>query len=447
MFAKKKVVVIGSGISGKGALQLLLREKAKVFVYGDDELCVKKLCEDVGGTPVKIKDFPTVLSTCEYAVLSPGISINSNVAVMAQALGVKVMSEIELGASCCRAKIYAVTGTNGKSSMVNLIGKLLENVGKNAVVCGNVGKSFSGVADKIPEDGYAVVETSSFQLESSTFYKPDLAVMLNLKPDHVDRHITFQEYARVKSKIFENMDESGIAIGNYNDEYSRKAVELSRAKKYFFSSSTPVPEGVYLDGEEFVAVSSGRRFCVGKLSDVCGVKTPIENVVALLCVTLACNVPFGVAYKTLSEFVPMPHTLQTIGKKGKVCYIDDSKGTNISATLCAVQNTDGKIVLICGGRTKGENYAELFGNLPERIVSTVCIGENANELMRLSNSAGILSKTASDVNEAVRLASLDIKEIGGTVLFSPATASFDCYKNYAERGEAFINAVKNYASE
>lgn len=447
MFAKKKIVVIGSGISGKGAVELLLREQAKVFVYDDEESRAEKLCEDVGGTAVKIKDFPSVLSTCEYAVLSPGVSINSNVAVMAQALGVKIMSEIELGTTSCQGKIYAVTGTNGKSSMVNLIGKLLANFGKDAVVCGNVGKSFSGIADKIQKDGYAVVETSSFQLESSTFFKPDMAIMLNLKPDHVDRHVTFQEYARVKSKIFENMDENGVAIGNYDDDYSRKAVEQSKTKQYFFSLNKTVPEGVYLDGEEFIAVTSGRRFCIGKLSDVYGVKTPMENVVALLCVTLACNIPLGIAYKTLCEFVPMPHTMQNVGEKGNVRYIDDSKGTNISATLCAVENTFGKIVLICGGRTKGENYAELFCNLPERIVSTVCIGENANELMKLSNSAGISSKTASDVKEAVRLASLDIEEIGGTVLFSPATASFDCYKNYAERGEAFIDAVRNYASE
>lgn len=447
MFAKKKVVVIGAGISGKGAVELLVRKNAKVFVYDDDGERSRSLSEACGVKWVDAKDLPTVLSTCDYVVLSPGVSINSNIAVMAQALGVKIISEIELGALYCRGKILAVTGTNGKSSMVNLIGETLKNNGTRSVVCGNVGRSFSGIADTIDGDSVAVVETSSFQLESTSDFCPDVAVFINLKPDHIDRHSTLSEYAKAKSKIFENMGETGVAVGNYDDEYSKHAVENCRAKKCFFSTTQPVPEGVYLDGEDFIAVSEGRRFCVGRLSDVKGVKTPIENVVALLAVTMVLNIPFGIAYKTLSRFEPMPHTMQKVGKKGKINYVDDSKGTNISATLCAVQNTDGRIVLICGGRTKGENYAELFGNLPERIVGAVCIGENASELVNLSMSAGIDAKIAYDVHEAVRIASLAIEDVGGTVLFSPATASFDAYKNYAERGEAFISAVEAYAGK
>ncbi|MBQ2714418.1 MAG: UDP-N-acetylmuramoyl-L-alanine--D-glutamate ligase [Clostridia bacterium] len=445
MYSKKKVMVVGVGVSGKGAVELLLRKNAKVFVFDDVEEKAKKVSEEYGVHFVSVSEFPSVLSSCDFVILSPGISINSNIAVMAQALGVKVLPEIELGESCCNGTVYAVTGTNGKSSMVRLIGSLLELNGKSVEVCGNIGRSFSSVADKVEEDGFAIVETSSFQLETVMNFKPSLAIIVNVKPDHLDRHLSIEEYVKAKSGIMKNMDEYDVVIGNY-DDLSKEIVDNSNCCKYYFSTKRAVPEGVYVDGDEIVAISTGRRYVIGRMSDVKDVKTPLENVVALLCVALVCNVSFGLAYKCLREFEPLPHTMQYVGKKGKIRYVNDSKGTNISATLCAIDNTDGRIALICGGRTKGENYAELFGKLPDRIVSTVCIGENAEELTRLAMSAGIKSTVADSVENAVRRASESVLD-GGTVLFSPATASFDAYENYAERGMAFVSAVTAYAHE
>lgn len=447
MFRKKKVMVIGAGISGEGAVSLLVRKNAKVFVFDDDSDKAKSLSEKFGVTHVNAQEFPKVLASCEYAVLSPGISVNSNIAVMALALGVRVISEIELGYLCCRGKVVAVTGTNGKSSMVRLVGALLSNCNQKAYVCGNIGKSFSEISDGILENDFAVVETSSFQLETVDEFNPETAILLNINPDHLDRHVSFDEYAKAKGKILKNMTEDHCVIANFDSLKIREIVEKSKAKNYYFSLTKPVEEGVYFDGEEIVAVTQGRRYCVGHVSDVCGIKTPIENALALLCFALAKNIQFGLVYKTLREFQPLPHTMQKVCSKGGVVYVDDSKGTNISATLCAVKNTDGNVVLICGGRKKGENYAELFGKLPKNIVSTVCFGENAEEFQMLSLSAGIESKVAVDVIDAVKLASRDIEQIGGTVLFSPATASFDCFKNYAERGDAFVRAVRAYAQE
>lgn len=447
MFNKKKVVVIGAGVSGRGAVKLLLDKGAKVYVYDDVEERAQSLAKETGAKVVYGDNFPSVLSMCEYAVLSPGISVNSNVSVMAQALGVRVLSEIELAYFFCKGKILSVTGTNGKSSMVRLIGAMLRASEKNAHVCGNIGTPFSCVVDNVCEDEYAVVEVSSFQLETISEFKPHVAVFLNVKPDHLDRHATMEEYVKTKARLVKNMTDSDTVVGNYDDKNVREIMEKSSARKLYFSTKCCVPEGVYLDGSDIVVSFLGRRYRAGEVSDLANIRTPQENALALLAVALVFDVQFGLVYKCLREFAPLPHTMQKIRSYNGINYVDDSKGTNISATLCAVRNTDGKVVLICGGRTKGENYAELFGELPSRIVGTVCVGENAEELMNLSSRAGISSCVAKDVTEAVSLASKEIEECGGTVLFSPATASFDLYNNYAERGNAFIDAVRAYAQE
>lgn len=443
MFNKKKVVVLGAGVSGKSAVGLLKSLGAKVYLYDDDKTRAEVCGEECGVMVLDGQEFPNVLSSADYCILSPGISINSNLAIMAEAMGVKVIPEIELAYLVSNSEIVAVTGTNGKSSMVRLIGQLCTKNGIDAEVCGNIGYPFCEVATSGAE--YAVVEVSSFQLEAISQFRAGISLVLNVKPDHIDRHGGFENYFLAKQNIVKNSTDEDVVIVNYDDKYARRIGENSNANVYYFSRKSCVEQGVYVDGDDIIAVISGRRYQVGKTSDITGIKTPIENALALLCVGLVMNVSFGLVYNTLREFSPMPHTMQKVDVPGRVSYVDDSKGTNISATLCAIENIDGDIALICGGRTKGENYAELFGVLPEKIVSTVCLGENAEEFSRLAHSVGIKSEVAKDVFDAVEKASKAVENKGGTVLFSPATASFDSYKNYVERGEAFVNAVIAYA--
>lgn len=444
MFNKKKVVVLGAGVSGKSAVGLLTGLGAKVYIYDDDVERSSLLGDECNVSVLSAQEFPTVLSNADYCILSPGISINSNLAVMAQAMGVKVIPEIELAYLASDCQIVAVTGTNGKSSMVRLIGQLFEKNGENTKVCGNIGYPFCEVA-KTNDCDWAIVEVSSFQLESITQFKAGISVILNVKPDHIDRHAGFENYVLAKKNIVKNSTDEDVVIVNFDDKYARQIGEESKGKVYYFSTKNCVKQGVYVDGDDLIAVISGRRYQVGKLSDIAEIKTPIQNALALLCVGLVMNLSFGLVYSTLREFTPMPHTMQRVDVPGHIQYVDDSKGTNISATLCAIENIDGEIALICGGRTKGENYAELFGVLPDKIVSTVCLGENAEEFSKLAHAVGIRSEVAKDVFEAVKLASKAVESKGGTVLFSPATASFDSYNNYAERGDAFINAVIAYA--
>lgn len=444
MFNKKKVIVLGAGVSGKSAVGLLKCLGAKVYIYDDDYERAKSCGDECDVSILSAQEFPTVLSSADYCILSPGISINSNLAVMAQAMGVKVIPEIELGYLVCNSQIVAVTGTNGKSSMVRLIGQLFEKNGEKIEVCGNIGYPFCDVA-KANNCDWTIVEVSSFQLESISDFKAGISIILNVKPDHIDRHGGFENYVLAKKNLVKNCSADDIIIVNYDDKYARKIGEESAGNVYYFSTKNCVKQGVYIDGDDLIAVISGRRYQVGRISDIAGINTPVQNALALLCVGLVMNLSFGLVYSTLREFAPMPHTMQSVKVPGRIRYVDDSKGTNISATLCAIENIDGDIALICGGRTKGENYAELFGVLPDKIVSTVCMGENAEEFTKLAHAVGIRSEVAKDVFDAVKIASKAVEEKGGTVLFSPATASFDSYKNYAERGEAFVNAVIAYA--
>ena len=444
MFNKKKVVVMGAGVSGESAIKLLKGVGAKVYLYDDNVEKARELSTQLEINLLQGQELPNVLSSADYCILSPGISINSNLSVMAQAMGVKVIPEIELAYLLSKCRMVAVTGTNGKSSMVRLIELLCRKNGESAYACGNIGVPFSSMTE-LGEDEWAIVEVSSFQLESIAEFKAEISLVLNVKPDHIDRHGGFEPYVQAKRNIVKNADTNDVVIVNYDDAYAREIGDNSSGDVYYFSCKNCVKQGVYLDGDDIVAVMSGRRYQVGKLSDITGIKTPLQNALALLTVGLVMNLSFGLVYSTLREFEPMPHTMQKVEVPGRVRYVDDSKGTNISATLCAIDNIDGDIALICGGRTKGENYAELFGVLPDKIVSTVCLGENAEEFSRLATSVGVKSEVAKDLNEAVKLASKAVEGSGGTVLFSPATASFDSYKNYAERGKAFVDAVVAYA--
>ena len=226
MFNKKKVIVLGAGVSGKSAVGLLKCLGAKVYIYDDDYERAKFCGDECDVSILSAQEFPTVLSSADYCILSPGISINSNLAVMAQAMGVKVIPEIELGYLVCNSQLVAVTGTNGKSSMVRLIGQLFEKNGEKIEVCGNIGYPFCDVA-KANNCDWTIVEVSSFQLESISDFKAGISIILNVKPDHIDRHGGFENYVLAKKNLVKNCSNDDIIIVNCDDKYARKIGEES----------------------------------------------------------------------------------------------------------------------------------------------------------------------------------------------------------------------------
>ncbi len=442
---KKSVVVLGAGESGIGALSLLSRIGAKPSLFDKDVQKAKKVSQEFHAEFLDEKTLPSVMSKAYCVVLSPGIDYDSNYVVMAKALGLKIIPEIELASLCSQAKNVSVTGTNGKSSTVRLIASVLNFCGKYAVAGGNIGTAFSRFADKLTSEDVAVIETSSFQLEATEEYHSDVAIILNATKDHIDRHGSVENYLSAKAKIFKNSKESDFIIGNYDDDKVRKMLESSdvKAKRIYFSRSQRVEQGVYLDGEKIKAVIRDNEYDIGKVSDITPSNTHIENVLATIATALIFNLPMGSVYKKIRDFIPGEYTMQKVCSKGKINYVNDSKGTNVSATLHAVDCVDGKLVLIVGGREKGEDYSELFGALPKKVENLVFIGENARALSLIANGYGYDGKIAEDMKSAVKIAT-DMLRGEGTVLFSPACASFDGYKNYKERGEAFSYAVNGY---
>lgn len=445
---KKTVIIFGAGESGDGAASLLCRLGAKVHIYDKDKSKAEKIAINCGINCVDDKGLPSVMSKAYAVIVSPGIEFECSCLLMAKALGVKVIPELELADNVCRAKIVTVTGTNGKSSTVRLISSVLNACGKYSVCGGNIGTAFSRFADKLNEDDVAVIEASSFQLANIVEYHTDIAVLLNITEDHIDRHGSVDNYVSAKSKIFKNSKDMDFIVANYDDERVLKLIEKSavKSKVFYFSKNRLVPYGVYISDGKIKAVIDNVEYDIGCISDISPMRTHLENALATIAVAYILKLPIGIVYRKIREFIPSMHTLQKICAIGNINYVDDSKGTNVSATLHAIDSIDGKLVLIVGGRGKGENYSVLFKNLPQKVEKVLFLGENANELCQIADDCGCKGKVVESMKTAVSLAT-KMLEGKGTVLFSPACASFDSYNDYKERGEAFIFAVNEYGEK
>lgn len=443
-YNKKTVLVFGAGESGEGALMLLKRLGAKPYVFDEDENKANALANVVGAVAVNEKSLPDVLSKAVLGIISPGIQSDCSYVVMARAMGVKIVSEIEFASTVSKGYTVTVTGTNGKSSTVRLLSNVLNGAGKYAVACGNIGKAYSKFADKLNEDDIAVVEASSFQLENIVDFHTDIAILLNVTQDHVDRHGNVEGYVSAKKNIFRNSSGDDYIIANYDDLTVREMVNSNKnAKKVFFSVREKIENGVYLFEKRIYSTLSGTKKEIADLEQNLKPTTHIENVLAVFCVAELMNLSNRIVREKINSFVPSAHTMEKVMTRKGVSYVDDSKGTNVSATLHAVNSIDGKMVLIVGGREKGENYSVLFDNLPEKVENLVFLGENAESLFKLANQKGKCGKIAQSMLSAVEFAT-ELLDGEGTVLFSPACASFDNYSNYKERGEAFVFAVNSY---
>ena len=443
-YNKKNVLVFGAGESGEGALALLSRLGAKAYIYDEDESKAKALASMTNANFVDKKSLPSVLEKAIVGVISPGVKNDNKRIVMAKAMGLKIISEIDLASSVTKAKKITVTGTNGKSSTVRLLSNVLSECGKYAVACGNIGKSFCRFADKLNEDDFAVIEASSFQLENVVDYHTDIAIILNITQDHVDRHGSIDNYVKAKMNVLKNCTQNDYVIANYDDLTVRNEVsKLTMPNIIFFSAKDRLERGVFVKDNVIYSTLCGEQKKLAKLDEELKLTTHLDNILAVMSVVEHMGLSINHAIKKINEFVPQPHTIEKIMTRKGVSYVDDSKGTNVSATLHAVDSIDGRLVLIVGGRGKGEDYSVLFNNLPDKVQSLVFYGENAEYLSNIAHSYGKKGKIAQSMLAAVEFAT-EMLDGEGTVLFSPASASFDNYANYKERGEAFVFAVNSY---
>jgi UDP-N-acetylmuramoylalanine--D-glutamate ligase len=445
----ERAVVIGFGISGRAAVQVLLAEGAQVWVSEartPAELNVSLRSTEPAEDPVGLPDVPVFagghapghLEGATMVVVSPGVPERSPVIGWARDRGLPVVSEMELGARLCRVPYVAVTGTNGKTTTVELIAEMMRAGGLNARACGNVGYPFS-IAAREPFDALAV-EASSFQLRFQDTLHPRVSVLLNVAPDHLDWHGSFPAYVDAKARIFALQAGDDVHVGNRDDAEGGRVSKRATCAVKWFSGFVPMKGDVGVGGDGIVYADDLRGHVELGTPRQTG-RTFMSDAAAAAAAALAFGVPEDAVRKGIQSFEPLPHRGSVVAQARSVRFIDDSKATNPHATLAALAGLEG-VVLIAGGLAKGVDLAPLIAAAP-RLAAVVTMGEAAPTIERIF-LGHVSTHRASSMEEAVGRA-FEEAPPDGFVLLAPACASQDMFRDYRERGDRFTAAAKALA--
>ena len=390
-------------------------------------------------------DVPELLEGRDFVVWSPGIPIAHPIARAARAAGIAVLSELEIGWRAARAPFVCITGTNGKSTTTDLTGTLIRAGGRAVAVCGNIGRPVCEVAPQLPEDGVAVVEVSSFQLESVDRLKPRVAAWLNLTPDHLDRHGDLEAYAAMKRRLFLRQDTADVAVWNADDpEVMRRRVPdgiPTAPSALQFSVEGPVPRGAWIEDGAVITGEPARRQRLLPASELrLRGRHNLANVTAALCCAQPFDVPVATLTESLARYRGLEHRLEPAGTVDGVEFVNDSKATNVDSMKVALASFDRKVVLIAGGRDKGQDFRPLADRVTRSVAHLILIGEGA---ARIEDAwRGVPVTRAASLADAVDRAFEEARAGGAPVLFSPGCASFDMFKDFEDRGRRFKAEVE-----
>jgi UDP-N-acetylmuramoylalanine--D-glutamate ligase len=364
--------------------------------------------------------------------------------VHARERGIPVIGEIELAAQNLRGHIVAITGSNGKTTTTTLAGEILAVAGRATLVGGNIGTPAISFAEAATDDTWIVLEISSFQLETVETFHPQIAVVLNVTPDHLDRHRTFENYAAAKARIFANQTASDFAVVNADNEAAAAMAVKSKAPVYWFSHLNAVDRGAFVRGEQIIWRDGKNETEILPLSEI-GLKGAhnVENVLAAVATGMLAGVAPAQIRRAVSEFKAVEHRLEYVATVRGVEYYNDSKATNVDATIKALESFPGRIHLILGGKDKGSDYAVLNDLLKQRVKRVYTIGAAAAKIESQAKGAEMVS--VGTLEAAVKRASESATE-GDIVLLAPACASFDQFDSYEHRGSVFKQLVRQLAS-
>jgi UDP-N-acetylmuramoylalanine--D-glutamate ligase len=444
----KKVLVIGAGLSGVAAARFLaargavvaLNDRKPIEEWTDEARALKD-----AGVGLLPGDAPVwLLDQIQLVVLSPGVPAKSIPVRYAERAGAEVIGEIELAARFLRGRLVAITGTNGKTTTTTLVGELLKGAGLDTQVGGNIGTPLTSLVESSSDEGWTVVEVSSYQLETIRDFHPQVAIVLNLMPDHMDRYESLMDYAAAKHNIFRNQTAEDVAILNADDEIVTSWASGLNAHVTLFSVRRELEEGLFLrGGSELISrTRDGEKVLMtrGEIR-LLGLHN-VENVLAALAAGLACGASPESMRETVSNFKPVEHRLEFVAEMGGVRFYNDSKATNVDATVKAVEafmEEPGRLILILGGRGKNAPYSPLAPLVGRKARALVLVGEDAPRIeTELRTFAPVFR--ATDMNDAVRRAH-SLARPGDTVLLAPACASFDMFRSYEHRGRVFKEAV------
>ncbi|MTI81409.1 MAG: UDP-N-acetylmuramoyl-L-alanine--D-glutamate ligase [Firmicutes bacterium] len=442
----KKVLVVGAARSGIAAAEFMAQKGAEVTLT--DAKSIEQLGDIINNLDKKIRlalngQYPDpAKESYHLVVVSPGVPLTAPPVAAACEGEIPVIGELELAFRFAEAPIIAITGTNGKTTTTSLVGQILKDAGFNTLVGGNIGTPLISKVENYDENDFIVAEVSSFQLETIQTFRPRAAAILNITPDHLDRHGSIDNYTAAKAKIFSNQSPFDYSILNYDYENTAALAEHSIGRVIFFSSKHILETGVFIQNGNIV-VSMGDA-----ITEVISVKElsmpgghNLENALAATACAYAMGVQVNTIKQTLSTFAGVAHRLETVANKGGVLYVNDSKATNPDAAIKALEAFDVPIVLIAGGLNKGSDFTTFAKLIKEKVRVLILLGKHAHEIQQAVQQEKFERFVmAEDYVEAVKVASR-VAQSGEVVLLSPACASWDMFTSYEERGNLFRDLV------
>lgn len=443
----KKVLVAGSGKSGIGAADLLKKVGADIVIYDGNEKINKddvlaKL-QNADNVEVIIGELSQeVINSVDLMILSPGIAIDAPFVNEVRDAGVPIWGEVELAYVISKGKLAAITGTNGKTTTTALVGEIMAAYYKDVKVVGNIGNPYTTTAFEATDDTVTVAEISSFQLETIHTFKPDVSAVLNITPDHLNRHYTMECYTNVKMSIAKNQDENQPVILNYEDEILRKYAPKLHNKIIWFSSKQELENGIYLEGKNIIYSHDGEKEIITTTEDttLVGIHN-VENIMAAIGISISMGVPNDVIKKAIRKFKAVEHRIEYVTTIDDVIYYNDSKGTNTDASVKAIQAMTRPTILIAGGYDKKVSFDDWAKELKGKVKCLVLLGQTSNQIAETVRKYGfeniIFTESLEEAVEECRKNA----ESGDAVLLSPACASWGMFDNYEQRGNMFKELV------
>ena len=446
----KKVLVVGLGKSGLAAALFLRHRGAQVTV------------SDVRSAEALAKDIPALLEEGimveagghglltfrrqDLIVVSPGVPLDTPELVQAKGFGRPVIGELELAGRFLKGKVIAITGSNGKTTTTTLLGEILKEAGLPTLVGGNIGVPVVSLVDESTDDTWSVLEVSSFQLESTEQFHPSIAVILNITPDHLDRHGSFENYIQAKERIFAVQDANDCLVLNADNTAAAQAASRAASRVFWFSVEHPVPQGAWLE-QGYVVYRSQENAAIEPIMPLGGIPLKgthnVENVLAAVAAARQAGAPAQAIRRAIENFRAVEHRLEYVATINGVEYYNDSKATNVDATAKAVAAFSSGIHLILGGKDKGSDYTTLSQLLRERVRAVYTIGSAAAKIE--SHLRGVITLQSCETLENAVSAAASAARPGDVVLLAPACSSFDQFDSYEHRGRIFKELVSERA--
>jgi UDP-N-acetylmuramoylalanine--D-glutamate ligase len=445
----KKVLVVGLGKSGLAAALFLRRQGAQVTV------------SDVRSAEALAKDIPALLEEGinveagghglltfrrqDLIVVSPGVPLDTPELVQTRNFGRPIIGELELAARFLRGKVLAITGSNGKTTTTTLVGEILEHAGLKTLVGGNIGVPVIELIEPSEDDSWSVLEVSSFQLESTVEFRPEVAVILNITPDHLDRHGTFENYALAKERIFTEQRPDDCVVLNADNARTAAAAERAKSRVYWFSLDHAVPQGAWVEAGN-VVFRAAKDAAVETILPLANIPLKgehnVENVLAAVCAARLAGAPAKAVREAVEKFKAVEHRLEYVATINGVEFYNDSKATNVDATEKAIAAFPGGIHLILGGKDKNSDYTTLAPLLRERVRAVYTIGAAAAKIE--SHLRGVISLHSCETLARAVTAAATAARPGEIVLLAPACSSFDQFESYEHRGHIFKELVADW---